>query len=348
MDDVSLHSLQEIVQRNCHISDARHATDYTLCVYLLKMREYYRWEKGFSQSDGLSSDEVGEWLTQREALWDELETQEYLMLELGGQAFDPFDVEGINSVLSEHGLVYSAGYGKRGAAHFFLADLESATNHGSSQLLISAREHARDLTSPPAMSLGQTIFVRRESFRRMLWEKIQESEWARCETPMKRALAYYDFTNNPSAALDLMTDRQIKLLQSHEMGEQAVERLFGASWADMLLDALKGRLEFQLRGIRDFLADCLVTLPELLEAGEPEHLHFYFSTLTPRQKELFPTLLKAYERWLVRDDSAPLYGAVARGKTHWEELAVELMKIHQQRGDEWETAAQVLINDSVL
>ena len=32
------------VRTNCHIADAKHATDYTLCVYLMKMREYYRWE----------------------------------------------------------------------------------------------------------------------------------------------------------------------------------------------------------------------------------------------------------------------------------------------------------------
>ena len=33
-----------VVRTNCHITDALHATDYTLCVYLLKIREYYRWE----------------------------------------------------------------------------------------------------------------------------------------------------------------------------------------------------------------------------------------------------------------------------------------------------------------
>ena len=36
--------LAETVQRNCDISDARHAGEYGLCTFLLKMREYYRWE----------------------------------------------------------------------------------------------------------------------------------------------------------------------------------------------------------------------------------------------------------------------------------------------------------------
>ncbi len=34
------------VQMNCHIADARHATDLSLCIYLLQMREFFRWEQG--------------------------------------------------------------------------------------------------------------------------------------------------------------------------------------------------------------------------------------------------------------------------------------------------------------
>jgi len=71
------HDLIQTIQRNCHIADARHAGDYTLCVYLLKMREFYRWEKGIRLSDVVISDDVGEWLTQREAVWDALDEQDY-------------------------------------------------------------------------------------------------------------------------------------------------------------------------------------------------------------------------------------------------------------------------------
>jgi len=44
MHDLS--TLQATVQRNCHISDARHAGQHSLCIFLLKMREYYRRESG--------------------------------------------------------------------------------------------------------------------------------------------------------------------------------------------------------------------------------------------------------------------------------------------------------------
>ena len=60
------------MQRNCDIADAQHGGDYTLCVYLMKMREYFRWEAGLPFNARLPKDEVGEWLTAREGLWESL------------------------------------------------------------------------------------------------------------------------------------------------------------------------------------------------------------------------------------------------------------------------------------
>lgn len=348
MDSSSLHTLQEIVQHNCHISDARYAADYTLCIYLLKMREYYRWEKGIAQTAVIQSDDVGQWLTEREQLWDSLEDEEYQPISLAGHDFDPFDVKTINEHLIPKGLVYSAGYGNRGAAHFFLADLVADSTVDQSRLLISAHEHARDLTSPPAMSLGNTIFVRRASFRRMLWEKIQESQWAKCDTPMKRALADYDFDADPEDSLDAITEHQINLLKLHERGEQRVEQLWGQAWAELLMASLKTRLEFRLRGIRDYLADCLVTLPELTADGDPEQIHFYFASLTPGQKELFPKLIVAYEHWLVGGDLSRLNTAVEKGRQHWNMLGGQLMEIHGSGNEQWDNQAHALIDKNTL
>ena len=47
------------VQTNCHIADARHAADMTLCTYLLQMREFHRWERGLGFAATLARDEVG-------------------------------------------------------------------------------------------------------------------------------------------------------------------------------------------------------------------------------------------------------------------------------------------------
>ena len=86
-----LQPLLTSVQRNCHISDARYAGDYTLCVYLLKMREYFRWEKGYAFRDVLPQADVGDWLKQRESFWESIENESFGDLPLAGDRFDPFD-----------------------------------------------------------------------------------------------------------------------------------------------------------------------------------------------------------------------------------------------------------------
>jgi len=54
--------LSETVQKNCHISDARYAGNYSMCIFLLKMREYYRWEHGLSLTQEIQRSKVGDWM----------------------------------------------------------------------------------------------------------------------------------------------------------------------------------------------------------------------------------------------------------------------------------------------
>ena len=56
----NLPQLASAVQRNCDISDARHAGDYGLCTFLLKMREYFRWENELPFARTLPRDELGD------------------------------------------------------------------------------------------------------------------------------------------------------------------------------------------------------------------------------------------------------------------------------------------------
>lgn len=103
-----LQSVRDSVQHNCHISDACYASDFSMCVYLLKMREYPRWEKGYPYTASLSHDEVGDWLTERERLWERLEQEDFAPIEIEGVRYDPFDSDAINWVLSKHQLLYSS------------------------------------------------------------------------------------------------------------------------------------------------------------------------------------------------------------------------------------------------
>jgi len=114
MDEAARHGLCQAVQHNCHIADARHAREMTLCTYLLEMREFYRWEAGIPLGDPLARPEVGEWLNAREALWETLAEDDFAPLPLGDNAHDPFDVAAINRHIEPHDLVYGAGIGRFG------------------------------------------------------------------------------------------------------------------------------------------------------------------------------------------------------------------------------------------
>jgi hypothetical protein len=339
MTDPVLKSLAETVQHNCNVSDARHGADYSLCVYLMKMREYYRWEKQLPYGAVLEREQVGDWLAARERLWEDLEGAELKPLPIGGRTFDPFDTETINEQLAQEGLVYSAGLGARAKPHFFLGDLECTQRSGDYAVFVSAEEHARDLTAPPAMTLGHSIFLRRESLRRMLWEKLESWRWSRPDNALGRAFACYDFESDLEEALDAMTDHEIRAVLLHEQGEYAAGERLGPDWNRMVLDLAHTPAELVARAVRDHLADCLVTLPALAQVDEPASLHFYVGNLSAMRKEVFPSLLDAYQHWWERaaagiGDSRVFAELASRAREHWEDLAQGMLALHREHGSE--------------
>lgn len=329
-----LQALCAAVQKNCHISDARHAADYTLCIYLLKMREYFRWEKGHGFEATLEGEAVGEWLREREQLWESLDEASFEPLRLGESTLDPFDTESINRALLPHGLVYSGGIGRKSAPHFFLARLEDRKEYGSFTLLVSGEEFARDLTAPPAMTLGRTIFVRRESLRRMIWEKFQEWRWNERQNAMARAVALYDFDGDVDLALDTMTAAELESVVLHEIGEVWAGDTLGADWERMLSCVAKTRAELVARAVRDHLADAVSTLPRLMRTGRKASLHFWVANLSGLRRELYPSLAPAYECWSETGDSRAFQGLIDSAVHHWLDIAERMLEAYRRHGDD--------------
>jgi len=317
--------LLEAVRRNCHIADAAHAGDYTLCTYLMKMRELYRWEHGLPLDVELDSGVVGDWVRQREAWWASIEEDDFRPLPLGDATVDPFENRPINDVLVADGMVYSSGLGKNAAAHFFLAELLEQKSFDGMTVLVSGREWARDLVSPPAMTRDGTVFLRREALQRLLWERVQEWRWNRCDTPLGRALAEYGLDEDLRAGLERLTDDQMEAVLRHEIGEVLVGREIESEWQALLLAAAGRKAELQLRAVRDNLADAISTLPWLLAQDRPELLHFHFGTLGPMRRHLSPTLVAAYREWLAEGDLEPLAQASRRAEAHWRQLMDDLL-----------------------
>ena len=325
--------LRSEVQRNCHIADARHAADLGMCTYLMRMREYYRWEKGLPLGERLENDSVGDWLSEREALWAELAECDYAPLDVGGERFDPFDAEPINAALEPHRLVYSAGLMYGAKAHFFLGHLERREDPVDGfSLRVSDRELARGLSAPPAMLQGRTIFVRREALQRLLWEKLEMWRWSRADNGFARAFAAYDFDSDLHGSLARMTDAELAAAVEHEIGEFEAGRLLGDDWNRMLLDIAGTPAEPMARAVRDHIADCTRTLPMLTRMRQETSLHFFFGNLAGMRREIFPGLQAGYRECLAADDCEPLQAIAEVGREHWAGLAREMLDLHRALG----------------
>lgn len=337
---MTIDEISASVQLNCYISDARYGSEYGLCTYLMKMREYFRWEKGLGYSGFIDKEAVGEWLSEREHMWKGLEDREFGPVIVDDCEFDPFSSEQINAELNQHGLVYSGGIGKFGRPHFFLGELERRVETPDYTLMVSGRELARDLTSPPAMTRERVIYVRRESLRQILWEKLESWRWHRPDNPLGRAFSCYEFDRDLNGSLDRMTDDELGQVLLHERGECLAGEWLGEGWNRMIADLQHTPAELAARAVRDHLADCWVTLPETIESARASSLHFFVGNLNAMRKTLYPGLRSAYDLWFDGADSFALKSVVGEGLEHWKFIARAMLKLHADKGQD--AAASIL------
>jgi len=322
-------ALVQSVQRNCHIADARHAREATLCNYLLEMREFYRWENEVPLAQPLPRRELGSWISEREALWDGLQADSLERLTLGARSYDAFDVATINAALVPQGLVYGGGYGRFGKPHFFLAQLERQEQRQGLTLFVAGCEYARDLTAPPAALLDGTVFLRRDALRRWLWDKIEIWGVRKAEGALKSALEWYGFEADAEAALARMAEQESETVILHELGEALAEPLLGSAWRDLVASFSGRRAEIVARAVRDNLADCLSTLPQLIARDAAGPIHFYFANFEGMRSRLFPLLARAYGRWRESGSVDSLREAARAGCAHWHETGLALLQVYQ-------------------
>jgi hypothetical protein len=321
--------LVQSVQRNCHIADARHARDMTLCNYLLEMREFYRWENEVPLARALPRQELGSWISEREALWDGVLADGLEPLYLGRHSYGAFDVAAINAALVPQGLVYGGGYGRFGKPHFFLARLERHEQRQGLRLFVSGCEYARDISAPPASLLDGAVFLRLDALRRWLWEKMEIWGVRKADGALKSALECYGFAADAEAGLERMIEREAETLILHELGEAMAEPLLGAAWPDLIASFTGRRAEMLARAVRDNLADCLSTLPRLIEREAAGSIHFYFANFEGVRASLFPMLDRAYRCWRESENLGDLRDAAQAGSAHWRRAALRLLHLHQ-------------------
>ena len=332
-----LDAVIEAVQHNADVADAHYAGGYTLCTYLMKMRDYYRWRHGLGPGAGVDRNALGEWIPNMESHWDALEESgaDYRPVPLPGGEWGCFDNESINAVLNPAGYAYAGIHGRGGMPHFFFAELaqrdtaenpEKEARRGGKalQVLIAGHEFSRSMTAPPAMSAPGLIFVRRDALKRYLGAMVEEWGWKREDNAMGKVISYYDFDADPDSALDRLLEAELENVILHEIGERVAGSLIGDGWQSLLGRVEDPITELRIRAVRDNLADCLASLPACVTLENWASLDFYYANMSPLRRELFPSFCDAYRR--VRGDGnyRSLAPVIARARRHWLRVSREL------------------------
>ncbi len=336
-----LRRLVEAVQTNCAIADARSAGEMPLCIYLLQLREFYRWERDLPFGAALPRATLGAWIAEREALWESLAGREFGPLPCAGAEADAFDVDAVNRALATAGWHYGAGMAGPGRPTFFVAESVAAgpteIDGEPVEVEVCGREFARSLLSPPAMlTAGGTIGLRRAALARALWERFEAHGLRPGHGPFAALAAERGLASAAdfNAALPPLLDELSPVLLLHEVGELRAGRALGPGWGELRLAlGADRRIELRLRALRDLLADLGTTLPALLDDGVPARLHFWFSGFEGHREALLPGLPRAYAAWRDGDDGRALRRAAAAARSHFEALAEELLALHAREGD---------------
>lgn len=298
-----LQSLIATIQQNCRIADAWNAQENPMCIYLMKMRDYYRWTHDLPIHICPPGEQLGKWINQQEQLWEQLAEQPFEDLVINGQQFAPFDVPAINETLKAYELYYSAGYGRGGQAHFHLGEIHPIAALSVENLFITDREFARDMSASPAHTQQQTIVIRKDALRRYIWSKVEEWQWKKPDNAMGKLMSIYPFEQSPESALEQMTNHELHAVLLHEQGEKEAGEILGPQWEEMLTAIQGRREEIICRAARDHLADTLVTLPVLLDEPNWPSIHFYFANLEGFRKLIWPQLHHCYREG--RDEQQP-------------------------------------------
>ena len=142
-----------------------------------------------------------------------------------------------------------------------------------------------------------------------------------------------------------MAEQEAETLILHELGEAMAEPLLGAKWRDLIASFKGRRAEILARAVRDNLADCLSTLPRLIEREAAGSIHFYFANFEGARASLFPLLAQAYCRWRESGSTDALRQAAEDGSAHWHETALRLLHLHQGDPTAAEKAIAAWIED---
>ena len=331
-----LADLAGAVQHNCDLIDARHARDSGLCTYLLGMREYFRWSSRLDLGASVEPGAVSSWIGKQEQHWESLldgGCEHLIALPVQGE-LDAYEDEAVNRLIAPLQLIYGAGIGRFGVPLFFLARCESIWLRDGVQIVVAGEEFARGFVAPPAVSRESLIILRSDALRRWLWTRAETAATREPTDAFRLALGAYDRGGSLQETIERMASGELESLVLHELGEARAGQVLGSDWAPMLDQLDDRRAELVVRAVRDLLADCMVTLPVLLERRAAASLHFWFSNFDGMRRALAPEFLQVRANSDRAIDVDALRELVVRGQEQWNSVGLELLSRWRAGGRE--------------
>lgn len=339
---IDIETIARQVKRNCNISDAQYWGSYSLCGLLLRLRELYRTEMGIRQWGNVQQRDIGDWITERESLWKELEDKDFEKISINGKLYNPFKVGQINAELEREGLIYGAGLGIHMKPSFFLADMVSKDKTDGFIVYTAGTEYARDLSDHPAMLQDKIIFARLEPTKQLIWGKLDEM---RCRN-LKGALAFsfskYGITKEeePSEDIDmrisLIARSELETYIYHELGEAFEGEKIGDDWKNLLTHIQHTKAEIFARSVKDILSDTTEhgMLNFIISNKKEGSLGFYIVFLGGARKIIFPEILDAFQLFVDSGDWEFIDNARKAGYRKAEAYTDRLLAAYRNREDD--------------
>ncbi len=326
----------DVVRANCALSDARDSGVFSLCTLFLRLRNLYKWLHGLEPWQEEEPPVLLDWIARQEAEWERRAGGTFQALPLAGRLLDPFAPADVNRLLGrEDGgpVFYGAGYGRSLKAVFFLGRVSCRRTVAGTEVVVLGEEWARELASPFALVQDGMVVCRRQPYRYVLWDWIQEGG-ATGKRAMRYALARHGLLDASGKLVaerlrgrfEAIVDWELEAVIRHEIGELAPMPLDREGFSRLVRAFAGSPVELVARAVRDLLADTHPegTLGFIVAQERHSSLGFYVATLDGMRRHLAGELVAACERFFDHSDWDLLAREVARCRQGFVGLAERL------------------------
>lgn len=323
----------ETVSYNCNVSDANYWGYFSICGLLLRLRQLFKIERDIEPWEAVENEEIFQWIEKKEEIWKKLENTHLKQIQINKKLLSPFDVEEINSIISNNGFIYGAGYALFMKPSFFIGLLNRVENIDGYRIYFIGKEIVRDLFSSSGMSQGNTIYIRLTDIKYRIWESLPV--WFNKKDVVSDILLHR--FGNPSEweypylEFEKMVNKYSQIVLYHEIAEQR-ESL--PVWEEIITNCGDSKTEYILRGVRDFVADFSLKGPvyKAITRKDEELLSLYLVSRNPYYKKVLKTTLAQIKEALFFNNWKEIDEIRAREFKKWSNISKQLMEVFELKG----------------